>query len=1110
MEENKSLDGNDFNMVMNDGRGNEYNEAWQHFSVCLNLGHIPVNNVNSTINGRTINIFGDQSITIQDEHGMIRNIFHGFCNKFDFPLNADLDSLKLIISSSNSITININQKVSAIKTEKLNIPIIANILLKPTHNPKQNISCNPEEQNANSNKHNTSIKTTEEVCLHMPPVTKDQTTPLSSLTDRDQKPQKTDRIVFEKQSLSDNVDTKNLLTADDQKDKKELTILLPLETLNRYQPPHPVTDQELQPQPRESEYLPAPLKIAEKYLPPSSNVAPEHLPTAPRVSDKNLPPSFEVNDDPSTPSKEHESLIPVLETGPMLTKEEIITSSPKVPIRDFNDFQEKAMGMLLRDSKSLPETDAMSKKPTNKSLETSEKCEIERNIQTSTTDLGRQHRSSKSRQKREAKLDKQTQTKDSYHCSQYISKFLPMEGQHLKRQSTVKQDITLSSGQTEKDLLESHPENKQHKPKVHLRDGQVYAENSSETGQDLLETHSQIEQSIGSTHGQNQYNSLAIQPDKMQDKHKMYLHGGQPTSEISSENGQDLLKMQSKIKQRRHFHSQNQQDLNIESKKQQHITKNFPCRELCLKISSQNSPVLDREVITTSIPAQYHQDSSQKQGKEIALMPPNTAPKNDSVCNKSNPKTMKQPQRSEVNNVQTPSSESEKTNQSFKSKNRKRAMHKEQAKYCHQDVLIFSARDSQYIHEIQNSAKQDTEVIQLQTSQDSVENYKDAKHVLKHYPQCRHGSMESSSQEEKDFPAMQNQVAQDSRNMSNQDRLDPVHPENTGSISEVYCQSEVILMGTSSERNLHFPKAEMISLTPQTPTQHSIVFLKNEKETSWRSTKCKLERDIMPPAEVSQNSKQEVRNSQTYIAIGKIRQPSQSVEKKKVMQDRQETTQNKTSHHNGQDTFSPTITVNNLVTPFPAKITAQREDIHDCPKCLNADKQNSPKLEPRGRQVRLETNPQIQLDCAEIEIQVAQEVRISHIQTEQDSHSMNKTTTSRPVPQNREAHHEMSSRKGNSLSGNQFQRPQDDSDIQSLAKQRLQIQCKCRHTHSMFVTQSDQHPFETFLDEEDHMRKVHFHHSRQLLEKVEKATKECKCGRKQMLRTCSRCKRTIR
>ncbi|XP_069740771.1 uncharacterized protein [Narcine bancroftii] len=109
---------NEFDMISSDGSDNVHSDTLQKFYVCLNLGHIPVNKVNSTVSNRRVSIFGDQSIVRQDEIGMTRNNFHGFYSIFNLPPDVDPDTLRITASGEHSITISgIRHNLNVIKTK---------------------------------------------------------------------------------------------------------------------------------------------------------------------------------------------------------------------------------------------------------------------------------------------------------------------------------------------------------------------------------------------------------------------------------------------------------------------------------------------------------------------------------------------------------------------------------------------------------------------------------------------------------------------------------------------------------------------------------------------------------------------------------------------------------------------------------------------------------------------------------------------------------------------------------------------------------------------------------------------------------------------------------
>ncbi|GCC24977.1 hypothetical protein chiPu_0003380 [Chiloscyllium punctatum] len=112
--------GEQFDVTLVNRRDIEQNQALKKFSLCLDLGHIPVTKVNSTVNNRRVSIFGDQSVITKDEIGMTRNVFYGFYSKFNLPSDVDPNSLSLSISGQHSVTISGDRyKLNVINTKRL-------------------------------------------------------------------------------------------------------------------------------------------------------------------------------------------------------------------------------------------------------------------------------------------------------------------------------------------------------------------------------------------------------------------------------------------------------------------------------------------------------------------------------------------------------------------------------------------------------------------------------------------------------------------------------------------------------------------------------------------------------------------------------------------------------------------------------------------------------------------------------------------------------------------------------------------------------------------------------------------------------------------------------
>lgn len=150
MNQNTFKDKNDSGNIMKDGRENEHNEALQKFSICLNLGHIPVNKVNSTVKNRRVNIFGDQSVMTKNESGMTINVFHGFYSKFNLPPHVDPDSLRLVLGH-HTVTINgVQHKLKIINSEKHHQPSTLNQQENNSNVQNPMVLKNDAEQNPHS------------------------------------------------------------------------------------------------------------------------------------------------------------------------------------------------------------------------------------------------------------------------------------------------------------------------------------------------------------------------------------------------------------------------------------------------------------------------------------------------------------------------------------------------------------------------------------------------------------------------------------------------------------------------------------------------------------------------------------------------------------------------------------------------------------------------------------------------------------------------------------------------------------------------------------------------------------------------------------------------
>ncbi|XP_067904871.1 uncharacterized protein [Heterodontus francisci] len=75
------------------------------FSMCLNLGDIPPENVKMSITDGVVTVSGYQKEVAEDEDGMIRETFHGFSNEFGLPESVDTNTIIVNSNQDQSITI---------------------------------------------------------------------------------------------------------------------------------------------------------------------------------------------------------------------------------------------------------------------------------------------------------------------------------------------------------------------------------------------------------------------------------------------------------------------------------------------------------------------------------------------------------------------------------------------------------------------------------------------------------------------------------------------------------------------------------------------------------------------------------------------------------------------------------------------------------------------------------------------------------------------------------------------------------------------------------------------------------------------------------------------
>ncbi|GCC24974.1 hypothetical protein chiPu_0003377 [Chiloscyllium punctatum] len=75
------------------------------FSMCLNLGDIPPQNVKMSVTDRVVTVSGYEKEIAEDDDGMVRETFHGFSNEFGLPEGVDANTLTINDNQDQSVTI---------------------------------------------------------------------------------------------------------------------------------------------------------------------------------------------------------------------------------------------------------------------------------------------------------------------------------------------------------------------------------------------------------------------------------------------------------------------------------------------------------------------------------------------------------------------------------------------------------------------------------------------------------------------------------------------------------------------------------------------------------------------------------------------------------------------------------------------------------------------------------------------------------------------------------------------------------------------------------------------------------------------------------------------
>lgn len=102
------------------------------FSLCLNLGDIPPENVKLSITDRVITVSGYLKEIVEDDDGMIRETFHGFSNEFGLPEGLDPATVRVNDNHDQSITIEADYYVSYDRQEE---EIVCPITGRPSSAP---------------------------------------------------------------------------------------------------------------------------------------------------------------------------------------------------------------------------------------------------------------------------------------------------------------------------------------------------------------------------------------------------------------------------------------------------------------------------------------------------------------------------------------------------------------------------------------------------------------------------------------------------------------------------------------------------------------------------------------------------------------------------------------------------------------------------------------------------------------------------------------------------------------------------------------------------------------------------------------------------------------
>lgn len=80
------------------------------FSVSINLGKISPEKVMVKIEDRKMTLSGEHVEKLEDENGIIRFNFHGFCKDFDLPPGVEFDSLTFTILDNQTMKIEVDDE----------------------------------------------------------------------------------------------------------------------------------------------------------------------------------------------------------------------------------------------------------------------------------------------------------------------------------------------------------------------------------------------------------------------------------------------------------------------------------------------------------------------------------------------------------------------------------------------------------------------------------------------------------------------------------------------------------------------------------------------------------------------------------------------------------------------------------------------------------------------------------------------------------------------------------------------------------------------------------------------------------------------------------------